>query len=161
MHMQFLKLPLTGGCQCGRHRYSISEMPLTVYACHCTDCQTQSASAFGMSMPVPREALACDLDALERWERPAASGRVVAARYCSDCGTRLFHEPSRNPAIVNVKPGTLDDTSWVVPVGHLWLSSAQDWVEAPDDALSFDRQPEDFTALFSRFSDRFSHDTAR
>lgn len=153
--MSPIALPLTGGCQCGRHRYSIAVMPLTVYACHCTDCQTQSASAFGMSMPVARESLACDLDALETWARPAASGRIVAARYCGDCGTRLFHEPSRNPAIVNVKPGTLDDTSWVVPVGHLWLGSAQSWFAAPADALCYEAQPEDFDPLFARFEQTF------
>jgi len=46
--------PYTGGCQCGQIRYEIRAEPLTLYACHCKECQT---SAFGMSMPVPRDAV--------------------------------------------------------------------------------------------------------
>lgn len=71
--------------------------------------------------------------------------------YCVECGIRLFHEPARNPKIVNVKPGTLDDTSWVRPMGHLWLGSAQPWFEPPLDALRYSGQPDSFDALFKRF----------
>lgn len=145
-------LPLEGGCQCGHVRYRLTAAPLTLYACHCTDCQTQSTAAFGMSMPVPREGVDCDFSRLSSWDRPAASGRVVAARFCRHCGTRVFHEPSRNPAIVNVKPGTLDDTSWVEPVGHLWLGSAQPWFRPPPGVLTYDGQPDDFGDLFARFA---------
>ncbi len=153
--MDLLSLPLEGGCQCGRQRYRITEMPLTLYACHCGECQRQSAGAFGLSMPVPRDALDADLEGPGRWERRAASGRIVVARFCSVCGTRLFHEPARNPAIVNVKPGTLDDTSWIEPVGHLWLNSAQPWFQPPEDALAYPGQPADFEALFQRFRERY------
>ena len=41
-----MQLPLTGGCQCKGVRYQITAEPLTVYVCHCTECQCQSASAF-------------------------------------------------------------------------------------------------------------------
>ena len=34
-----MKLPQTGGCQCGKIRYAITEEPALVYTCHCTDCQ--------------------------------------------------------------------------------------------------------------------------
>ena len=149
------KLPMAGGCQCGAARYLITAMPLAVYACHCADCQTQSASAFGMSMPVPRQAIDCDFDALGSWQRKAASGRTVTARFCRTCGTRLFHEPSRNTHIINVKPGTLDDTRWVVPMGHLWLGSAQRWFEPPAEALRYDGQPASFDDLYARFEDQF------
>jgi len=30
-----MQLPLTGGCQCGKLRYEISEAPQLVYTCHC------------------------------------------------------------------------------------------------------------------------------
>jgi len=39
-----------GGCQCGHVRYRLNGPPLTLCACHCRDCQKQSASAFGMSL---------------------------------------------------------------------------------------------------------------
>ena len=47
--------PYLGGCQCGTIRYKIRGEPWAIYACHCTECQRQSTSAFGLSMPVRRE----------------------------------------------------------------------------------------------------------
>jgi hypothetical protein len=35
-----MKLPQTGGCQCGKVRYEITEEPQLVYTCHCLDCPT-------------------------------------------------------------------------------------------------------------------------
>ena len=46
----------TGGCQCGAIRYEVTDEPITLYACHCTACQTQSSSAFGLSMKLARDA---------------------------------------------------------------------------------------------------------
>jgi len=34
-------LPLRGGCQCGAVRYEATTIPLTLYTCHCTECQRQ------------------------------------------------------------------------------------------------------------------------
>jgi len=41
-----------GSCECKSIQYKFSGEPLTCYACHCTDCQTSSGSAFGLSMIV-------------------------------------------------------------------------------------------------------------
>ncbi len=49
--------PYTGGCQCGSARYVLTAEPIRVAACHCTGCQRQSGSAFGMSMPVTKDSL--------------------------------------------------------------------------------------------------------
>lgn len=151
-------LPLLGGCQCKRFSYEIISTPLTLYACHCTDCQTQSTSAFGMSMAVTRESVVgIEIDKLESWSRTADSGRTVTARYCGSCGTRLFHEPSRNPKILNVKPGTLYNTSWIKPVGHLWLSSAQSWFVPPNDVLHYPKQPTNHEELIEKFTRMFNN----
>jgi hypothetical protein len=147
-------LPLAGGCQCDACRYEVVAPPLTVYVCHCLDCQRQSTSGFGMSMPVPRTGLTQTRGEPRRWRRTAASGRSVVCAYCGDCGTRLFHAPERNDAIVNVKPGTLDDTSWLRPVGHLWTKRAQPWIVIPTDVLSYPSQPESFDALFAAWTAR-------
>jgi hypothetical protein len=143
--------PYTGGCQCGAIRYEIHAEPLTLYVCHCTECQKQSSSAFGMSMTLPRTALKITQGSPKSWQRKAESGRDVACLFCGQCGTRLFHNPARNPDIVNVKPGTLDDTRWLKPAGHTWVQSAQPWVALPDDALCYERQPHSFADLIERF----------
>jgi hypothetical protein len=49
--------PYTGGCQCGSVRYVLTTEPIPLAACHCKECQRQSGSAFGMSMPVKKDSL--------------------------------------------------------------------------------------------------------
>jgi hypothetical protein len=51
-----MELPLTGACMCGAIRYEITCEPTRVYACHCTDCQRATTSAFSIGVAVPAEA---------------------------------------------------------------------------------------------------------
>jgi hypothetical protein len=142
-----MRLPLTGGCQCGGVRYEIKAAPLSLYVCHCTECQRQSGSAFALSLAVPRDAFAVVRGTPVMWRRVLESGRVIWCFFCADCGTRLFHNPERNPQATIVKPGTLDDTAWLEPVGHIWTRSAQRWVPIPPDTVNYEGQPPDLSRL--------------
>lgn len=143
--------PYTGGCQCGQIRYELRAEPLTLYVCHCQECQKQSSSAFGMSMPVPRAAVVILQGQPKQWVRVGSSGREVSCLFCENCGTRLFHNPARNLKITSVKPGTLDDTSWLKPVGNLWTRSSQKWVVLSEQTLNYAAQPKEFHELFEQF----------
>jgi hypothetical protein len=137
-------LPMTGGCPCGAIRYQIASFPLLVYTCNCTNCQTASGSAFALNMPV----LAKDFHILQGepkgWHHLSPKGVPVTSRFCGDCGGRLYGERAKRPEIVNVRAGTLDDTSWMVPAAHLFVRSAQAWVQPAVDADCYETQPEDF-----------------
>ena len=50
-------ISVSGRCRCGRLQFVLREEPIAFYLCHCTDCQTESGSAFGQSMAVRREAI--------------------------------------------------------------------------------------------------------
>ncbi len=41
---------------CGAARYEITQAPIRVYTCHCTDCQRATVSAFSIGVAVPGEA---------------------------------------------------------------------------------------------------------
>jgi hypothetical protein len=158
-----MKLPLTGGCQCGAVRYAIAAEPITVYACHCHDCQRQTGAAFALSMVVPRDAIRITAGRAREWLRPgtaAASGTPTLCLFCGECGARLYNLPERNRQIAVVKPGTLDDTSWLVAVGHIFTASAQPWVEIPATTVNFPRHPPDFTALAAAWEARTRPDSA-
>ncbi len=145
-----MRLPLTGGCQCGAVRYAIAAAPLTLYACHCSDCQRQTGSAFALSLMVPRAAVLITQGTPAAWQRPGShtsSGTPAECLFCPACGARLYHLPSRNPAMAVVKPGTLGDTSWLEPVGHIWTRSAQPWVSFAAGTLLYEGQPPDLAAL--------------
>ena len=53
------KLPWNGGCRCGAVRLRVTKPPLLAAACHCTGCQSMSASAF--SLPGLAESLVSSL----------------------------------------------------------------------------------------------------
>lgn len=142
-----MRLPLAGGCQCGAVRYEIRAAPLTVYACHCTECQRQSGGAFGLSMVAPREAVVIVSGTPNEWLRVHESGRLIDCVICGECGVRLFHKPHQNPKVAIMKPGTLDDTQWLDPVGHIWTRSAQPWFKIPADMVNYELQPPDFSRL--------------
>jgi len=149
-----MQLPLTGECQCRTVRYAINAEPLTLYACHCTECQKQSASAFSLSLVVPRNSVRITRGEPREWLRRHESGRLISCMLCAECGTRLFHNPHSNPQVTILKPGTLDDTSWLAPVGHIWTRSAQLWVDIPDDTVNYELQPPDLSGLIAAWKAR-------
>ena len=150
--MAKVRLPQEGGCQCGGVRYALTVRPVMVAACHCTACQGHSASAFGLSVFVPRGGFTVNREALGYVTRTADSGRDIGCYFCTGCGTRIYHEPAPDSELVNLKPGTLDDTSWLRPVAHLWTDSAQPWVTIDPDALNFPGQPDSFAPIAERWA---------
>ena len=136
-----MKEPRVGGCQCGALRYSVVGAPIALSVCHCSECQRQSGSAFGMSLTLPRDAFRVTSGEVRTFERKADSGNTVRCSFCPDCGTRIYHEPSAMAGSVNVKAGTLDDTSWLEPVLHAWTGNKQPWVVIPEGVRCFDEQP--------------------
>ena len=136
-----MNFPQPGSCLCGDVRYELLEDPVTLYVCHCTDCQTQTGSSFALSMIVRPHALRVVRG--EPWEYAVTlpDGRVKTSRYCRRCATRTWGRSSARGLVV-LEPGTLDDTSWLEPVGHIWTRSAQPWLGAPEGELCFAKQPE-------------------
>ena len=151
-----MKLPLAGGCQCGHLRYAITAEPLTLYACHCHECQHQSGSAFGMSLFVPAAAIEHVGATPASFRCLTPNNRMQTRIFCDRCGTRLLHLPDTNTAIAALKAGTLDDTSWLDPVAHIWLSSRQPWVVIPEGVIRYDGQPTDFPGLFEAWRQRMA-----
>ena len=144
-------LPLTGGCPCGAARFEVSTMPLLVYACHCTECQRWSGSAFSMSMPVVATSFCLTRGEPKPWRRIGASGVQSTYWFCGDCGGRVYGERDARPDIRAVRAGTLDDTSWLRPVAHVYVRSSQPWLQFAGDAECFEVMPKDFWALSDKW----------
>ncbi|HTN95631.1 MAG TPA: GFA family protein [Nordella sp.] len=135
--------PIAGGCVCTVVRYRLHGPPLSVYACHCKDCQRFSGGPFSVAMAVRRADFSVDRGHPARLAKPADSGRVVGVRFCRDCGTRLWHEPAHSPHLVNIAAGTLDDSAWAMPAAHVWTSRQAPWVHfTPATYFSCAAQPD-------------------
>lgn len=149
-------LPLTGGCSCGAIRYEVSDLPLALYTCNCTECQTASGSAFALNMPVATKDLRFTKGQPKGWQRINSSGAKVTAWFCADCGARLYGEREGRPESMTLRAGTLDDTSWLEPAAHIFMRSAQPWVQPAKDAMCFEEQPAaaEFRAALSAWRSR-------
>jgi hypothetical protein len=144
-----MQLPQTGGCQCGKLRYEITEAPRLVITCHCTDCQRMTSSAFSIGLVIADRAFRLTGSEPRLVERIADSGRVGTRWICSECGSWISGSPRPGSTVRTVRGGTLDDTSWLRPTVHLWTRSKQPWITLPDGDRSFETQPADLGAFFA------------
>lgn len=136
---QLPEFPVQGGCACDRVRFRLTERPACVYTCHCTDCQTITTSAFVLGAFVRREAIEVTQGEMMMWERIHTTSGARPRQYsCKHCGVRIYSESDAHPEIRTLRAGTLDDTSWLMPAGAIWLKSKQPWVIIPEDQLRYD-----------------------
>ena len=130
-----------GGCQCGGLRYALSKPALATIACHCSDCQRQSGSAFGMTLVIPRDGFRWLTGRPRIYHTHGDSGAAKECAFCPEFGNRIYNVIASLPKSLNLKPGTLDDTSDFTPARHIWLSSRQPWTPLLEGASCFQKNP--------------------
>ena len=136
-----MKGDLTGGCLCGAVRYVLREgFRLNPCACHCTDCQTRTGSAFSehMLFAKPDIAITGELDEALYDQPSGAHSRIFG---CARCKARIYAVNDSREGLASLRCGTLDDSAALVPVAHLWVRSKQQWIGLPADARTMDKQP--------------------
>ncbi len=119
---------VTGGCHCGRVRYSVEIANDDAYLCHCRMCQRSTG---GVSIAFKSVAIA-DV----RWEREPdryQSSPIALRGFCAVCGTPLtfeFVEPSWK---MDLTVGSFDDPSRFRPTHHFspetWHAA---WLDTKD-----------------------------
>ncbi len=121
---------LQGGCACGAVRYALTAKPLIVHACHCTDCQRLTGSAFVINAWIEKaevELLSGQLSSCAFKDEV----RDNSVHFCSHCGTYVWNEYM--PGFWFVRVGTLDDPQALSPDLHIFTRSKQPWLELSGD----------------------------
>jgi hypothetical protein len=131
----------TGRCQCGAVRYEFAGAPVALYACHCLECRKQSASAFGMSLEIPRAGFRVTQGSPRFWVRAADSGGTVRCAFCANCGSRLWHESTADSARLTVKAGSLDQPVDFSAAIHIWTKRKLPGFAIPDGARQYPEEP--------------------
>ena len=103
--------------------------------------QASTGTAFGISMICQREAIKIERGTPKRVEIEMSDGRVKQTVHCPRCRVSVWSEPKAAPNLLTLRPGTLDDTSWLAPIGHIWTRSAQPWVSMDPAVLRYEKQP--------------------
>jgi hypothetical protein len=134
-----MKLPQTGGCQCGKLRYEITEEPQSVHTHQCLDCQRLTSTAFSFGIVIPEKGFRLTGVEPRQLQRTTDSGCVNIRLVCPECGPWICGMPRES--VVRVRGGTLDDTSWLRPTRHICTRSKQPWVKLPEGGEVFEGQP--------------------
>ena len=76
-------MKVDGVCACGAIRIEAEADPEKTQACHCTDCQTATGTAFRVSLPVAGETLKVSGKPTTYIKTTAESGRPRLQAFCA------------------------------------------------------------------------------
>ncbi len=131
---------LTGGCLCGKVRYTVSADPSFAGICHCRNCQRYTGSAFEPVIGFPADAVTVTGE-LKTYQDTGDSGQPVYRRFCPNCGSGVIADVAVMPGMTLILAGTLDDTAAFKPAMEIFCDSAQPWVHAGTALQRFPRMP--------------------
>ncbi|HUQ13845.1 MAG TPA: GFA family protein [Novosphingobium sp.] len=118
----------TGGCQCGRVRYSAELDSDDAYWCHCKMCQKATGGIAAAFVQLPHAAL--------RWEREPdwyQSSPIARRGFCSACGTPLAFDFIDRGKNLDLTVGSFDDPSAFKPILHAGSESIHEaWLDTRD-----------------------------
>ncbi len=134
----------SGGCVCGKVRYSISGMPLRVTICHCTWCQRRTGTAFGVEVVFDKAQIKFESDAVSVYRHISdESGRWLDQHFCNTCGSNIGLTLEVVPNIHSISVGSLDDQDWAELDGlkrsHVYVRNVRQWSDVPDDVEQYER----------------------
>ena len=116
---------MTGGCQCGRVRYSVPIADDDAILCHCRMCQRASGNVSLALKTVPAAAVT--------WERQPdeyASSAIARRGHCRECGTSLTFRYTEGTDKIDLTVGSFDDPARFKPSSHFGAESIHEaWID--------------------------------
>lgn len=136
----------TGGCRCGRLRYTLAADLGPVFNCHCRFCRQIHGAAFATVAIVPRSAFCWTSGSTVPAQYRTARGSL--RHFCGACASPICNHPLEPEALCLVV-ASLDDDAVVEPWAHVNLESKARWFVPNDDLPKFqgDPTPAEWAAL--------------
>lgn len=117
--------PFTGGCLCGKIRYSISGRPSFPHFCTCHQCQRWSGAPVVAWVDFPLTAVEWSGTLGQpSWFRSSPGAR---RGFCPSCGSTLCALDDGSKKVC-ITIATLDDANLVVPRSQSFPKSAPTWL---------------------------------
>jgi hypothetical protein len=118
---------MSGGCLCGRIRYTATVESSDAYLCHCRMCQRASGNVSIAFVNLPKVAV--------QWESQPdwyESSPIARRPFCSRCGTPMgfeYHDSDK----CDLHVGTFDDAGYFVPKFHFGVETMHEaWLDMKD-----------------------------
>ena len=136
-----MKVPITGGCNCGEVRFEISAEPQLTWICHCRECQRFSGGG-GMTNIVFQKS-----DVRFTKGTPISNGEIGTSGnptrrgFCPSCGCSITASADVFPDVHGICAASLDDPTILKVVAHIWTDSMQPWDIVPEGVAQFGKTP--------------------
>ena len=119
------KVEKTGGCQCGRVRYTAQVDPDEAYLCHCKMCQRATGGFAAAFVGLAQADVTWDGE--PDWYE---SSPIALRPFCSKCGTPLGFKFAEGSSNMDLTIGSFDDPSDFVPKHHFGAESLHEaWLD--------------------------------
>ena len=125
-------------CACGALSARLSGEPASIVACHCRACQKRTGSVLGVGAYYPDAQVELSGEA-RAFARLSDAGNTFTSHFCPHCGTSLYWTSAKNPGLIGVAVGALDDPSFPAPMRSVWEESKHAWLSLDAIAAHFPR----------------------
>jgi hypothetical protein len=124
---------VTGHCECGAIRFTVTGPLRDVIDCHCGQCRR-----FHGHVAAYTNAARADLNFAEerglRWYRSSSSAQ---RGFCGDCGSSLFWLRD-GAADISIAAGCLDAPTGLHTVSHIFVAHRGDYYEITDGLKQYE-----------------------
>ena len=122
-------MKIDGACHCRNLTYEADIDPEQVAICHCTDCQTLSATAFRVFVPVPEKQFRLLTGTPKIYTKTAENGAKRWQVFCPECGSQIYATDAEGePKVYGVRVGTVRQRHQLAPKSQYWWRSALSWI---------------------------------
>jgi hypothetical protein len=134
-------MKIDGGCHCGNITYEAEIDPEKVGICHCTDCQSLSASVFRTFVMIPEDNFRVLSGEPKIYVKTGDSGTKRAQAFCPECGSAIYATSvGEGPKVYNIRLGTVQQRAELTPKKQIWFRSALPWLAEMDAIPKVEKQ---------------------
>ena len=135
-------MKIDGNCHCGFITVEGDADPERVNICHCTDCQTRTGSAFGVSVQVAGPTFKMNGQPTTYLKTTTDNGKPRIQAFCPKCGSQIYSTTpgeGQQPSYT-VRVGLLKQRDQLIPKRQNWFRSSRNWVVSMDAIAKNEKQ---------------------
>jgi hypothetical protein len=119
---------LSGGCFCGKVRFSVAGPEKFACFCYCNSCQRAAGAPVVMWATYERSTF--EIGTGDICWRESSPG--VTRGHCPACGSAMTYEHERRPGEIDIAVNCLDEPAAPLPRAHIWTEDKPHWMKIAD-----------------------------
>jgi hypothetical protein len=120
-------------CSCGQLNATVTEGPIRVSICHCTDCQRRTGSVFATQARFRKDAVKI-AGSSTQYIRLDDEGRKKATfHFCPHCSAILYWQLEAEEGMILIPVGAFADPGFPTPTVSVWEEDKHAWVSLPEN----------------------------